>query len=105
VSFTITNTGNIFGREVVQIYISDPQSSLPRPKKELKAFTKLDLEAGESKSETIHLDREALGFYDDRRMQWVAEEGIFDVLVAASSSDVKLSGQIELPTSSSWTGL
>lgn len=105
VSVTIQNTGIFDGREVVQIYISDQQSSLPRPKKELKGFSKVVLKVGEIKTETIYLDREALGFYDDRRMEWLAEKGSWEVLVASSSADVRLSGLIVLKDSFSWTGL
>jgi beta-glucosidase len=105
VSVTVQNTGTRDGREVVQIYLSDEKSSLPRPKKELKGFFKVALKAGESKTESIDLDREALGFYDDRRMEWLAEKGTWEVLVASSSADVRLSGYIMLMDSFSWTGL
>lgn len=105
VSFTIKNVGSVAGREVVQVYIADPTSSLPRPVKELKGFTKVSVGAGESTTAAVELDRHALSFYDERRGAWVAEEGTFDVLVAASSADVKLTGQVKLPKTIVWTGL
>lgn len=105
VTFTVTNTGSIDGREIVQVYISDAQASLPRPVKELKAFTKVTLAAGESKTVTLDLDRDALGFYDDRAAHWIAERGVFTVHVAASSSDLRLKGTIELKQTLTWTGL
>jgi beta-glucosidase len=102
---TVTNTGKITGQEIVQVYISDNESSLPRPVKELKAFTKVSLAAGESKTVTLKLDREALGFYDDRAGHWIAEKGVFTVHAAASSSDLKLKGSVELEKNLTWTGL
>ncbi|KAF8213871.1 glycoside hydrolase family 3 protein [Mycena galopus ATCC 62051] len=105
VTFKIKNTSDVSGREVAQVYISDPQASLPRPVKELKGFVKVALGGGESKSVKVDLNREALGFYDDRQMGWVAEKGAFKVLVAASSADVRLSGEVELGATLTWTGL
>jgi beta-glucosidase len=71
----------------------------------MKGFVKVALKAGEAKQVKVDLDREALGFYDERRMCWVAEKGKFEVLVAASSEDMKLTGSIELGETFSWTGL
>lgn len=101
----LKNVGSVDGREVAQIYVSDKQASLPRPLKELKAFTKTTLRTGESKTVTVSLDREALGFYDDAAQQWVAESGTFVVQVGASSADLRLKGEIELKDSFTWTGL
>lgn len=105
VSFTVTNTGNIVGREVAQVYIADPQASLPRPPKELKGFIKIALVPGESKKATIELGRDAISFYDDQQMAWVAEKGTFDVLVSASAADVRLKGEVALDERFTWTGL
>ncbi|KAJ6515569.1 glycoside hydrolase family 3 protein [Mycena sanguinolenta] len=105
VTFKIKNTSNVPGREVAQVYISDTQSSLPRPPKELKGFVKVALKGGESKSVKVDLTREALSFYDDRQSCWVAEKGTFGVHVAASSVDVRLEGKVELGATLTWTGL
>ncbi|KAK7000982.1 glycosyl hydrolase family 3 C-terminal domain-containing protein [Favolaschia claudopus] len=105
VTFKIKNTSKIFGREVAQIYISDPEASLPRPVKELKGFVKVALEGGETKTVKVDLNREALGFYDDRQMCWVAEKGTFKVLVAASAEDIRLEAETELAATLTWTGL
>ncbi|KAG6817889.1 hypothetical protein H0H87_001721 [Tephrocybe sp. NHM501043] len=105
VAFDVKNTGNLQGREVAQIYITDEVSSLPRPAKELKAFKKVDLQAGETKKVELALDREALGFYDDRAAHWIAEGGKFKVLVAASSTDIRLTQDIELSKDFTWVGL
>ncbi|KAJ7498630.1 glycoside hydrolase family 3 protein [Mycena latifolia] len=104
-NFRITNTSQVAGREVAQVYIADPQSSLPRPVKELKGFAKVDLKAGETKVLNVGLDREALGFYDDRQNCWIAEKGTFEVLVGASSQDIRLTKEVELPAIITWTGL
>lgn len=105
VSFTVKNTGQVSGREVAQIYISDPVSTLPRPVKELKGFTKVTLSPGESKSVTVKLDSQALCYFDERKTQWVAEPGTFAVLVGASSIDIKLRGEFVLEKGFTRTGL
>ncbi|KAH7877108.1 glycoside hydrolase family 3 protein [Lentinula edodes] len=105
VAFTIKNTSSVYGREVAQIYIADDEASLPRPQKELKGFKKVALQAGESQSVETELDREALGFFNDRRGEWVAEKGVFSVLVGASSEDIKLKGSVELRNGLAWRGL
>ncbi|KAJ7639107.1 glycoside hydrolase family 3 protein [Roridomyces roridus] len=105
VAFTIKNTSNVAGREVAQVYISDPQASLPRPIKELRGFTKVALQADESKTVKVDLTREALSFYDHRQMCWVAEKGKFEVLVGASSQDILLKAEVELAGTITWTGL
>ncbi|KAF5358919.1 hypothetical protein D9758_004863 [Tetrapyrgos nigripes] len=105
ISFTITNSSQVDGREVAQVYVHQPQASLPRPVREMKGFIKVTLKAGEGKEVKVDLDREALGYYDERRMCWVAEMGKFEVSVGASSEDIKLKGTTELGESLTWTGL
>ncbi|KAG6861560.1 hypothetical protein C0995_014856 [Termitomyces sp. Mi166 len=105
VTFEVKNIGDVRGRETAQIYITDEVSSLPRPAKELKAFTKVDLQPGETKKVTLQLNREALGFYDDRAAHWIAEGGKFKILVAASSTDIRLTQDIELTGTLTWNGL
>lgn len=105
ITFGVKNVGVVRGREIAQIYITDEISSLPRPAKELKAFTKVELQPGETKRVTLMLDREALGFYDDRAAHWIAEEGKFKVLVAASSMDIRLIQDIVLNGALTWNGL
>jgi len=99
------NTGNVHGREVAQIYISDLASALPRPNKELKGFVKVFIKPGETKKVTIALDREALGYFDERKKVWIAEKGLFEVLVGASSRDIRLMGYVTLEETFTWTGL
>lgn len=89
-SFNITNSGEVAGAEVAQVYVSDLKSSLIRPKKELKAFKKVFLEIGETKLVKLKLNKEDLSFYNDIQNKWVCEAGEFKVLVGSSSSDIRL---------------
>ena len=82
---TVTNTGPCAGAEVVQLYISDLKSSLPRPAKELKGFSKVYLQPGETRQVSITIGRDALTFYDDRQQRWTAEPGRFEALVGNAS--------------------
>lgn len=88
-SVKVKNTGKRDGFEVVQLYISDLKSYLPRPVKELKEFEKVFLKAGEEKTVTFTVDKTALSFFDDKKHEWVAEPGDFEAIVGASSADVK----------------
>lgn len=96
VTVPVTNTGAREGAEVVQLYISDLKSSLPRPVKELKGFSKVKLAPGETREVTFTITKDALSFYDDTRHEWVAEPGKFEALVAASSADIKSKISFEL---------
>ncbi len=84
----VTNTGSKAGAEVVQLYISDIKCSLPRPIKELKGFSKVWLEPGETKNVSMTIDRTALSFYDDTIQKWVAEPGDFIASVGNSSNKI-----------------
>lgn len=85
----VTNAGNRSGAEVVQLYIRDVKSALPRPLKELKGFCKVTLQPGETRELTFTIDREALSYYDDNQSKWVAEPGKFEAIVAASATDIR----------------
>lgn len=89
ITIAITNSGSVAGAEIVQAYIHDEKSSLPRPEKELQAFTKVFLEAGETKHVTLDFDKYSVGFYDTNQSAWIAEEGVFDVLIGSSSQDIR----------------
>lgn len=90
VTLTVKNSGKRAGQEVVQVYLRDPEVRLVRPEKELKAFTKVNLQPGESKTVTLTLTRQSLAYYDPSAPGWVAEAGAFEVLVGASSADIRL---------------
>ncbi|HEX8464500.1 MAG TPA: glycoside hydrolase family 3 C-terminal domain-containing protein [Abditibacterium sp.] len=95
-TFDIQNTSARDGSEVAQLYIGDPQSSLPRPPQELKGFSKVALRAGETKTVSIPLDRTAFSFYHPTRKGWLAEAGTFNIAVGSSSRDLKLKGAFRL---------
>ncbi|MFZ0544425.1 MAG: glycoside hydrolase family 3 C-terminal domain-containing protein [Candidatus Promineifilaceae bacterium] len=96
VSCDIHNTGPVAGKEVVQLYVHDVESILVRPEKELKAFTKVALEPGETKTVVFQLDQEAFWYYNPARSRWQVEPGAFDMLVGASSRDIRLQTSVEL---------
>ena len=95
VSFSIKNTGKTAGAEVAQVYVKQEQSLLPRPEKELKGFTKVFLQPGESKTVTVSLNENAFQYYDDIKNDWVKEKGIYDILVGGSSRSVKVTGKVK----------
>ena len=85
----ITNTGKVAGSEAVQLYVADKKSKLPRPVKELRAFDKVHLESGESKVVAFTLERDAFTYYDSKVHDWVLEPGEFELIIAASSEDIR----------------
>ena len=89
VKVTVKNTGDREGQEVVQLYIADKKSSLPRPVKELKGFRKIKLAPGESKEVSFTIEKDALSYFDDAQHAWVAEPGKFEAIIAASAADIK----------------
>lgn len=91
ITFTtkVKNTGKRDGSEIVQLYISDLQSSVPRPVKELKGFEKVALKPGEEKEVSFTIDKTALSYFDADKHQWVAEKGEFEALIGASADDIK----------------
>ncbi|QPC85167.1 glycoside hydrolase family 3 C-terminal domain-containing protein [Phototrophicus methaneseepsis] len=89
VTVDVTNTGDVAGKEIVQIYVHDHQSILFRPEKELKGFAKVDLQPGETKTISIPLDFRAFALYHLDYKQWITEDGDFDILIAASAADIR----------------
>ena len=92
---TITNTGSHPGEEVVQLYLRDRVGSVVRPVKELKDFKKIMLQPGESKTLTFIIDKEKRSFYNDK-LRWVSEPGWFDIMIGASSRDIRLKDEFEV---------
>lgn len=90
-SFKIKNTGGREGAEIAQIYVSDKQSTIFRPDRELRAFKKVFLKPGEEKEVTIELSKRAFAFFNVNSNGWTVETGEFDILVGASSRDIRLS--------------
>ncbi|MFC5703938.1 glycoside hydrolase family 3 C-terminal domain-containing protein [Cohnella faecalis] len=100
VSVDVTNTGVREGKEVVQLYVRDVQSSVIRPSKELKGFAKVGLQPGETRTVTFELDKRSFAFYDADRKEWRVESGEFDVFVGGSSRDIAVRGTINVESTS-----
>lgn len=98
VSVDVTNTGKVMGKEIVQVYVHDQKSSLVRPRKELKGFAKVELQPGETKTVSVELDFRAFAFYHPLYHQWITEDGEFDILIGASSADIRHSLTVTLET-------
>ena len=94
VKVDVTNTGKIAGKEIVQLYVRDVKSTFARPQKELKAFEKVRLKPKQTKTITFTLDREAFWYFDAVKNVWSTEPGEFEILVGASSRDIRLSGMV-----------
>lgn len=90
ISFNLTNTGDVAGAEVCQVYIGDPVSTVTRPVKELKAFEKVYLASGETKKVSLSIDIKDIGYYNVLLKDWITEPGKYIVYVGASSRDIKL---------------
>jgi len=96
ISFDVTNTGPVAGSEIAEVYVGDSHSSVPRPAKELKGFSKVPLQPGATKRVTLNLDRRAFSFYDVKKGDWNAEAGTFAILVGSSSAQIELRGSFSL---------
>lgn len=96
VSFDVENKGNVFGKEVVQLYVRDVEHTAYRPYKELKGFEKVALGAGEKKRVSIALDKRAFAFWNGTAGEWQVESGEFEILVGASSADIRLKAAVTL---------
>ncbi len=96
VSFKIKNTGDRDGAEAAQLYVSDVESTIYRPVKELKGFKKVFLKAGEEKEVSIDLEKRAFAFYNIDAHAWQVESGEFKILVGASSRDIRLTASVNI---------
>jgi beta-glucosidase len=96
ISLTVTNSGDRAGKETVQLYVRDPAASVRRPEKELRGFEKVALAPGESREVQFSLQARDFAFYSTRHKQWIAESGDFELLVGASSRDIRLRGTVAL---------
>jgi beta-glucosidase len=94
VSADITNTGKYAGREVVQLYVGDPEASVPRPARELKGFEKIFLIPGETKRVAFRLNNSAFSFWSPKSKKWTVEPGKYNIYVSASSEDIRLTGSV-----------
>lgn len=96
VEFDVTNTGPVAGTEIAQVYIRDPGSAVPRPEKELKGFSRVTLQPGETKSVRVRLGPDAFAYWNVQRHGWTAEPHEYGILVGAASDAIKLTGKVTL---------
>jgi len=96
ISLKVKNSGEMDGDEVVQLYIHDVKASVDREVKSLKGFQRVSLKSGESKTISMKIDKSDLAFYDVKDKKWVAEPGKFEVLIGASSRDIRLKKEFKL---------
>jgi len=96
VGVSVTNTGNQAGAEVVQLYVADPEASVSRPPRELKAFDKVQLQPGQTKRVTLHLDQRAFSFWSPALNRWAVEAGEFIISVGHSSRNLPLSHSVQI---------
>ena len=96
VSLTVTNTGARDGAEIVQVYIAKPGAEIFRPAQELKAFVRVPLAAGESRTVTLPLDDKAFRYWNTRTNGWEIEGGRYEVRVGASSADIRLTANVDI---------
>ncbi|MYE85156.1 MAG: glycosyl hydrolase [Gammaproteobacteria bacterium] len=101
VSFALTNSGDLAGSEVVQLYAHAAQSSVHRPEQELRAFTKVALAPGETRRVTLTLDDAAFAVYDTDAGKWIVEAGEFEIRLGASSRDIRLRTRLKVQSSQS----
>jgi beta-glucosidase len=97
VTFDVTNAGSRAGSEVAQVYVGEAKPRVPRPAKELKGFSRVELAAGETKHVTLLLDARAFAFYDAAGRHWQADAGTFAILVGDSSAETPLFATVTLP--------
>ncbi|MFF9045990.1 fibronectin type III-like domain-contianing protein [Streptomyces parvulus] len=96
VTVTVTNTGDRTGTETVQLYVTDPESTVLRPAQELRAFARVTLEPGGSSPVTLTLGRRAFAFWHEALERWVVEGGTFGLRVGASSRDIRVETAVTL---------
>lgn len=96
VTFKVKNIGGVDGAEIAQVYVSDAESTVYKAPQELKGFVKVFLKAGEEKQVSVTLDRRAFAYYDADLNGWNVEDGVYHILVAASSRDVRLKGSVKI---------
>ncbi len=103
VTFDITNTGDVAGKEVAQVYVKQHDPSVYRPIKELKGFEKVELQPGETKTVSIDLDKRSFAYYNTCLHDWYVETDVYHILVGSSSRDIRLEADYEFDWENGYT--
>ena len=96
VAFDIRNIGSRSGADVAEVYVGDRHAPVPRPVKELKGFTKVDLKPGETRHVEVGLNRRAFAYYDVNHQQWTVAPGEFDLYIGRSAAEIELTGKVSV---------
>ncbi len=96
ISLKVKNTGEVYGKEVVQLYIADPESTVIKPEKELKEFAKVELEPGQEKIVEFELAKRAFAYYNTEIDDWYVESGEYQILIGSSSRDIRLKDSVKV---------
>lgn len=96
VTVKVKNTGKVSGKEIIQLYVKDIESSVIRPEKELKGFEKIELKSGEEKSVAFVLSKRAFAYYNTDIKDWYVESGEFEILVGKSSKQIELKEYVKV---------
>lgn len=99
VTANIRNIGHMAGKEVVQLYVRDIESTLPRPSKELKGYAKVSLQPGEETTVQFELDKRSFAYYDAKHQDWIVETGEFEILIGSSSRNIDLRDTVAVESS------
>ncbi|WP_091019796.1 beta-glucosidase family protein [Paenibacillus amylolyticus] len=102
VQVRVTNTGDIAGKEIVQLYVSDVESTVIRPVRELKGFAKVALEPGESKVVSFTLNKRSFAYYNVDMKDWHVETGEFDIQVGSSSRDIHVRTRVNVESTATF---
>ena len=103
VTCSIINTGKMAGKETVQLYVSHQKPIISRPIKELKDFVKIELAPGEQKQVSFSLDKRSFAYYNICLKDWHVEQGLYKILVGASSADIRLSADFTVDYDGGYT--
>lgn len=103
VTCKVKNTGNVAGKEIVQLYVHDLKARVPRPEKELKAFAKVSLRPGEEKKVTFNLGKRDFAYYSEPAKDWLVTNGDYEILIGASSRDIKLKELVNMTSTYTYT--
>tara|TARA_Y100001935_G_scaffold255663_1_gene270935 strand:- start:108425 stop:110605 length:2181 start_codon:yes stop_codon:yes gene_type:complete len=96
VKVPVTNTGDVSGKETVQVYVRKSNSAVERPDKELKGFTKVEVQSGQTAEACINFDVQDLAYFDESTMSWKVESGEYEILIGSSSRDIQESVKITI---------